>query len=78
MQIGPHFLALIVELWQPKGEWSKEVPVLESFEAAQKWLKVHMDTIFLIYGPLHHIQQEDIFLGEQTYKATLFASLLTD
>ena len=43
----------------------KKYHYVESFEAAQKWLKAHVDAVFLIYGPSHQILQEDIFLGER-------------
>ena len=39
---------------------------IERLEVPKKWFKANVDTIMRIYGQLHGIQKEDLFLGAQT------------
>lgn len=36
---------------------------VESLDAAKKWFKANVDTILQMYGNLHQIQKEELFLG---------------
>ncbi|KAG6811114.1 hypothetical protein H0H93_014577, partial [Arthromyces matolae] len=35
---------------------------MESLDVPKKWFKANVDAILRIYGPVHHIQKEDLFL----------------
>jgi len=37
---------------------------METLDAAKKWFQSNVDTIMNVYSYQHHIQKEDIFLGE--------------
>lgn len=37
---------------------------IERLEVPKKWFKANVDAIMQIYGPTHHIQKEDLFLGK--------------
>ncbi|KAG5640616.1 hypothetical protein DXG03_007905, partial [Asterophora parasitica] len=36
---------------------------MESLDVPKKWFKANVDAIMQIYGPIHHVQKEDLFLG---------------
>ena len=37
---------------------------VEELVASKKWFKSNVDSIMKVYGPQHHIQKEDLFLGK--------------
>jgi hypothetical protein len=37
---------------------------VEDLIAPKKWFKANIDSIMNVYGPRHHIQKEDPFLGQ--------------
>ena len=37
---------------------------LEKLDAPKKWFKTHIDFIMQTYGGQHHLQKEDLFLGQ--------------
>lgn len=46
---------------------------VESLDAPKKWFKSNVDSILETYGPIHHIQKEDLFLVIGTLSAPDYA-----
>ncbi|KAJ6500147.1 hypothetical protein C8R47DRAFT_284025 [Mycena vitilis] len=46
---------------------------VESLDAPKKWFKSNVDSIIETYGPVHHIQKEDLFLVIGTLSAPDYA-----
>jgi hypothetical protein len=47
---------------------------LEKLDAPKKWFTTHIDFIMQTYGGQHHLQKEDVFLGQYSMKAFLSIS----
>ncbi|KAG6877678.1 hypothetical protein C0992_009504 [Termitomyces sp. T32_za158] len=46
---------------------------MERLEVPKRWFKANVDAIMQIYGPMHHIQKEDLFLVIGTLEAQEYA-----
>lgn len=51
---------------------------LESLDAPKKWFRTNVDLIMRTYGSQHHLQKEDLFLGQFSYYHSMQSRKLTE